>query len=136
MPFTARINIRFGDCDPAGLVYYPLLLFAFKLSRGTGRHAASRARRASRRENGNVLPRALTSRAASVRMQRFSLNATPSQAQPRLACRLHSSSALTASAREDAGPGRHTFVQEGGRVCDPPLPLSITKGKTKKMRRV
>ena len=25
MPFTARINVRFGDCDPAGLVYYPVL---------------------------------------------------------------------------------------------------------------
>lgn len=26
MPFTARIIVRFGDCDPAGLVYYPTLL--------------------------------------------------------------------------------------------------------------
>lgn len=25
MPFTARIPVRFGDCDPAGLVYYPTL---------------------------------------------------------------------------------------------------------------
>ena len=25
MPFTTRINVRFGDCDPAGLVYYPVL---------------------------------------------------------------------------------------------------------------
>jgi 4-hydroxybenzoyl-CoA thioesterase len=25
MPFTARIPVRFGDCDPAGLVYYPAL---------------------------------------------------------------------------------------------------------------
>jgi len=25
MPFTARIPVRFGDCDPAGLVYYPVL---------------------------------------------------------------------------------------------------------------
>ena len=25
MPFTTRINVRFGDCDPAGLVYYPAL---------------------------------------------------------------------------------------------------------------
>jgi YbgC/YbaW family acyl-CoA thioester hydrolase len=25
MPFTARIAVRFGDADPAGLVYYPLL---------------------------------------------------------------------------------------------------------------
>ena len=26
MPFSARITVRFGDCDPAGLVYYPVLL--------------------------------------------------------------------------------------------------------------
>jgi 4-hydroxybenzoyl-CoA thioesterase len=26
MPFSTRINVRFGDCDPAGLVYYPVLL--------------------------------------------------------------------------------------------------------------
>jgi YbgC/YbaW family acyl-CoA thioester hydrolase len=25
MPFSARIPVRFGDCDPAGLVYYPVL---------------------------------------------------------------------------------------------------------------
>jgi len=25
MPFSARIGVRFGDCDPAGLVYYPVL---------------------------------------------------------------------------------------------------------------
>jgi 4-hydroxybenzoyl-CoA thioesterase len=25
MPFDARISVRFGDCDPAGLVYYPVL---------------------------------------------------------------------------------------------------------------
>lgn len=25
MHFTARITVRFGDCDPAGLVYYPAL---------------------------------------------------------------------------------------------------------------
>jgi YbgC/YbaW family acyl-CoA thioester hydrolase len=25
MPFSARIPVRFGDCDPAGLVYYPIL---------------------------------------------------------------------------------------------------------------
>ena len=25
MPFSARISVRFGDCDPAGLVYYPVL---------------------------------------------------------------------------------------------------------------
>jgi 4-hydroxybenzoyl-CoA thioesterase len=26
MPFSTRIDVRFGDCDPAGLVYYPVLL--------------------------------------------------------------------------------------------------------------
>ncbi len=25
MPFSTRIHVRFGDCDPAGLVYYPVL---------------------------------------------------------------------------------------------------------------
>ena len=25
MPFTTRIPVRFGDCDPAGLVYYPVI---------------------------------------------------------------------------------------------------------------
>lgn len=25
MPFSTRISVRFGDCDPAGLVYYPML---------------------------------------------------------------------------------------------------------------
>lgn len=25
MPFSTRIVVRFGDCDPAGLVYYPTL---------------------------------------------------------------------------------------------------------------
>jgi len=25
MPFTTRMTVRFGDCDPAGLVYYPVL---------------------------------------------------------------------------------------------------------------
>ena len=25
MPFSTRITVRFGDCDPAGLVYYPVL---------------------------------------------------------------------------------------------------------------
>ena len=25
MPFDTRIPVRFGDCDPAGLVYYPVL---------------------------------------------------------------------------------------------------------------
>jgi YbgC/YbaW family acyl-CoA thioester hydrolase len=25
MSFNARIKVRFGDCDPAGLVYYPVI---------------------------------------------------------------------------------------------------------------
>lgn len=25
MPFSTRITVRFADCDPAGLVYYPVL---------------------------------------------------------------------------------------------------------------
>lgn len=25
MPFSTNITVRFGDCDPAGLVYYPAL---------------------------------------------------------------------------------------------------------------
>ena len=25
MPFSTHISVRFGDCDPAGLVYYPVL---------------------------------------------------------------------------------------------------------------
>ncbi|HYY97789.1 MAG TPA: acyl-CoA thioesterase, partial [Pyrinomonadaceae bacterium] len=25
MTFNARITVRFGDCDPAGLVYFPVL---------------------------------------------------------------------------------------------------------------
>jgi 4-hydroxybenzoyl-CoA thioesterase len=25
MPFSTRIPVRFGECDPAGLVYYPVL---------------------------------------------------------------------------------------------------------------
>jgi YbgC/YbaW family acyl-CoA thioester hydrolase len=25
MPFSTHITVRFGDCDPAGLVYYPVL---------------------------------------------------------------------------------------------------------------
>jgi YbgC/YbaW family acyl-CoA thioester hydrolase len=25
MPFTTQITVRFGDCDPAGLVYYPVI---------------------------------------------------------------------------------------------------------------
>ena len=26
MPFSTRIAVRFGECDPAGFVYYPVLL--------------------------------------------------------------------------------------------------------------
>jgi 4-hydroxybenzoyl-CoA thioesterase len=29
MPFTTRITVRFGDTDPAGLVYYPVLFHYF-----------------------------------------------------------------------------------------------------------
>jgi YbgC/YbaW family acyl-CoA thioester hydrolase len=29
MPFSARITVRFGDTDPAGLVYYPVLFHYF-----------------------------------------------------------------------------------------------------------
>ena len=25
MPFSATIDVRFGDCDPAGIVYFPVL---------------------------------------------------------------------------------------------------------------
>ena len=25
MSFSTRIRVRFGDCDPAGLVYYPVI---------------------------------------------------------------------------------------------------------------
>jgi 4-hydroxybenzoyl-CoA thioesterase len=25
MPFSTHIKVRFGDCDPAGLVYYPVI---------------------------------------------------------------------------------------------------------------
>jgi 4-hydroxybenzoyl-CoA thioesterase len=29
MPFVARITVRFGDADPAGLVYYPVIFHYF-----------------------------------------------------------------------------------------------------------
>jgi 4-hydroxybenzoyl-CoA thioesterase len=29
MPFSTRIGVRFGDCDPAGLVYYPVIFHYF-----------------------------------------------------------------------------------------------------------
>ena len=29
MPFSARITVRFGDADPAGLVYYPVIFHYF-----------------------------------------------------------------------------------------------------------
>ena len=29
MPFAARITVRFGDADPAGLVYYPVIFHYF-----------------------------------------------------------------------------------------------------------
>lgn len=32
MPFSTRINVRFGDCDPAGLVYYPVIFNYFHVA--------------------------------------------------------------------------------------------------------
>lgn len=32
MPFTTRITVRFGDTDPAGLVYYPNLFHYFHVA--------------------------------------------------------------------------------------------------------
>jgi 4-hydroxybenzoyl-CoA thioesterase len=32
MPFSTRITVRFGDCDPAGLVYYPVILHYFHVA--------------------------------------------------------------------------------------------------------
>jgi 4-hydroxybenzoyl-CoA thioesterase len=29
MPYSARITVRFGDADPAGLVYYPVIFHYF-----------------------------------------------------------------------------------------------------------
>jgi YbgC/YbaW family acyl-CoA thioester hydrolase len=31
MPFNLRLPVRFGDCDPAGFVYYPVLYHYFHL---------------------------------------------------------------------------------------------------------
>lgn len=31
MPFTLRLPVRFGDCDPAGFVYYPVLFHYFHI---------------------------------------------------------------------------------------------------------
>jgi 4-hydroxybenzoyl-CoA thioesterase len=32
MPFSTRITVRFGDCDPAGLVYYPVIFHYFHVA--------------------------------------------------------------------------------------------------------
>lgn len=32
MPFTTRITVRFGDCDPAGLVYYPVIFHYYHIA--------------------------------------------------------------------------------------------------------
>ncbi|HLL71353.1 MAG TPA: thioesterase family protein [Pyrinomonadaceae bacterium] len=32
MPFTTRITVRFGDTDPAGLVYYPNIFHYFHIA--------------------------------------------------------------------------------------------------------
>jgi 4-hydroxybenzoyl-CoA thioesterase len=32
MPFSTRITVRFGDCDPAGLVYYPVISHYFHVA--------------------------------------------------------------------------------------------------------
>lgn len=32
MPFSTRITVRFGDCDPAGFVYYPVILHYFHVA--------------------------------------------------------------------------------------------------------
>ncbi len=32
MPFSTRINVRFGDTDPAGLVYYPNIFHYFHIA--------------------------------------------------------------------------------------------------------
>jgi 4-hydroxybenzoyl-CoA thioesterase len=31
MPFSTRIRVRFGDADPAGLVYYPVIFHYFHI---------------------------------------------------------------------------------------------------------
>ncbi len=32
MPFSTRIKVRFGDTDPAGLVYYPVIFHYFHIA--------------------------------------------------------------------------------------------------------
>jgi YbgC/YbaW family acyl-CoA thioester hydrolase len=32
MPFKTRIMVRFGDCDPAGLVYYPVIFHYYHVA--------------------------------------------------------------------------------------------------------
>ena len=32
MPFSTRITVRFGDADPAGLVYYPIIFHYFHIA--------------------------------------------------------------------------------------------------------
>lgn len=32
MPFSTRITVRFGDADPAGLVYYPVIFHYFHIA--------------------------------------------------------------------------------------------------------
>ncbi len=32
MPFSIRITVRFGDADPAGLVYYPIIFHYFHIA--------------------------------------------------------------------------------------------------------
>ena len=32
MPFSARITVRFGDADPAGLVYYPVIFHYYHVA--------------------------------------------------------------------------------------------------------
>ena len=32
MPFSTRITVRFGDTDPAGLVYYPNIFHYFHIA--------------------------------------------------------------------------------------------------------
>jgi 4-hydroxybenzoyl-CoA thioesterase len=32
MPFTIRLKVRFGDADPAGLVYYPVIFHYFHIA--------------------------------------------------------------------------------------------------------
>ncbi|MBV9210549.1 MAG: acyl-CoA thioesterase [Acidobacteria bacterium] len=32
LPFTTRVRVRFGDADPAGLVYYPIIFHYFHIA--------------------------------------------------------------------------------------------------------